>query len=70
MHHQLFLPGRLAMLLVLSLLLLGGGAAAGDGPAERGGNMREPAPAPERATLPEIDQNLPSELKIATFAMG
>lgn len=70
MRHQPFLPGRLAILVALLLLLWGCGAAAGDGPADRGGDMREPAPAPERPPLPDIDRNPPSGLKTATFAMG
>jgi hypothetical protein len=70
MRHHLFPPGRLATLAALTVFLLGGGAASGEGPAKQGEAMREPASATEPSTLPKIDRNPPSGLETATFAMG
>ncbi len=65
-------PGRRTAPLtaILTLLWIGCGAAAGDGPGKGGTAMREPATHGESVTLPAIDQNRPSQWETATFAMG
>jgi hypothetical protein len=62
---------RTALLIaILTMLWIGCGAAAGDGPGKGGNAMREPATHRESVELPAIDQNRPSELETAIFAMG